>query len=401
MMFAALLVVLLRSPILLLHGRVFAEEATVYLQQAWDARPLQTMLAVREGYFSLLMNGFTLLGAKLVPLEWVAVTYTFGALCVLMLTVYLALVCESFTTPRARALAAAIVIFAPATEVWLTLLDAQFYLPVCVALICISAEDRHRLLRYGTLVLAGLTGPVSCALTPCLLMKAWRRRTVDAWLQAAILVAASAVQGTILLHSLHAGSRKLDSTVKFGWFGPILFVKTFSVTLFTRLGGFASQRLLSHHPDAAVRAVLWVLALGSLWLFWRVARLGGWPGRMMFAMALLSLVFNYAGDPAPAAVIFTGEFRYFFSGTMLLWFCLLLGYDGSVGGSGLKWHRVATVLLSVALFSGVVDAIGYWGRFQRIEPRWAEQVAAWRKDPAVPIRVAPASWTDSLRLGPR
>jgi hypothetical protein len=382
--FIAFLLAFLRAPRLLLHGRVFAEEGTVYLQQAWNAPAMATMLAVRQGYYSLLMNTFALLASRVIPLEYVAVLSTWMALCILLLTVYLAAICESFTSGKMRILAAALILFGPPVEVWMTLLDAQFYLPICVALICISDETRHRAVRYMSLVIAGLTGPASCALTPFFWLKAYRSRTAGAMVQATILTVLSIFQGTILLRNIHSGDRIFDVAGKLEWLGPIFFTKTFCLLLLTRVGVFGSQRLLSHHPNFVVAAALWVLFAACVALYGKA-----------------SLLFNYAGDPAPASVIFTGEFRYFFSGEVLFTLAVLMGYQQNVGGAEQTNHRLAGLLLGLALLSGIVDAGAYWARAQGQEPRWSDQVATWRKDRATPIRVYPADWSQQITLRPR
>jgi hypothetical protein len=117
-------------------------------------------------------------------------------------------------------------------------------------------------------------------------------------------------------------------------------------------------------------------------------------------MGLLSLAFNYAGDPAPVQTTFTGESRYFFTGLALLWLILVLGFEETRTAGGFH-HRVAKAVLVIALTSGVIDAVGYWEPFQGVEPRWREQVAAWRKDPGHAIRVAPPGWQDRVQLRPR
>lgn len=88
-MVVSLLVAAARSPLLLLHGRVFAEEGTVYFQQAWDSGPLVALSSVHQGYYSLFMNGITLFAEKFIPLEQLAVALTLSSLLALMLTVYL------------------------------------------------------------------------------------------------------------------------------------------------------------------------------------------------------------------------------------------------------------------------------------------------------------------------
>ena len=110
----AVLLALLRAPLLLLHGRVFAEEGTVYLQQAWNAPAIMTITAVHQGYYSFLMNTFALLAARVVPLEYAGLLSTWMALFILLLTIYLTVICEAFRTKQIRALAAALVLFAAA-----------------------------------------------------------------------------------------------------------------------------------------------------------------------------------------------------------------------------------------------------------------------------------------------
>ncbi len=181
---AAALTTIIRSPLLLLHGRVWAEEGTVYYQQAWDTHVMDALLAVHVGYYSLFMNGLTLIAEKCAPPELLALILTWAAFAALMLTVYLAIECEAFRDARSRWLAAGIVVLTPAIEVWLTAEDVQFYLVVCVALIWISDETRHRVLRSVTLLLGGLTGPVSCILTPFLcsrLSETYRRSNCAGW----------------------------------------------------------------------------------------------------------------------------------------------------------------------------------------------------------------------------
>ena len=399
-MWVALAAVLVRSPLLLAHGRVFAEEGTLYLQQAWDADPLDTLLAIREGYYSLLMNVASLLAAKVLPLEWVARSYTLFALGILLLTVYLVVISEAFPSFRMRALAASLILLTPSIEVWLTLLDAQFYLSVCVGLICISSEHRHRLVRCSTLLVAGLTGPPSCVFAPFFVWKAYRSRSTNAWIQAVIICICSAIQCVILLQSIHSGKRAFSLGDKARWFGPIIFVKVFSVTLFTRLGSLVSQHILATAPSRTVCLCFWFFALGSLTLFWRVVREGGRPGKTLFAMAVTSFIFNYVGDPAPVVVIFTGEYRYFFTGMVFLWLSLLLGCARLKIVGDLRSRQLANVVVGIMLIAGLVDAVGYWTRFQRLEPRWSEQISAWKSDPSEPIRVPPQTWNASIHISP-
>jgi hypothetical protein len=399
-MLGALAIAFVRSPLLLLHGRVFAEEGTVYLQQAWTDTPRHTLLAVHQGYYSLLMDLLAQLTARLLQPEYWALALTTAALTVLMLTVFLAVTCEEFQTTRARLLAAGVVLLTPSLEVWLTAEDVQFYLIVCVALICLSSEHRHRLVRGLTLLLAGLTGPASCVLTPFFLFRAWRRRTGAAVLQAGVLTVCTLVQGLALLGSLRTGNRTLAGPQKLEWFGPVLFLKIFSVDFFTRGGAFVSQRIVLHHQSASVCVLFWLLALVSFALFLKMALLAGEPGLMCLWMAVASLAFDYMGIAEPLGVIFIGAFRYFFAGAALLSMVLVLACSRLERRGTLQQRQLALTLVLLVLACGVIDATGYWTRLQRLKPDWRAQVAAWRANPSTPIRVSPTTWNVGMHLPP-
>lgn len=397
-MLAALLAIIVRSPLLLLHGRVVAEEGTVYFQQAWDTAAWTAFLAPHQGYYSLFMNGFTLFAERVLPLEWFAVSLVSVSLLVMLLTVYLAISCEIFQG-RARWLAAAVVLLVPSIEVWLTAEDMQFYFSACTALICLSSPQGLRTLRSLTLLLAGLTGPVSCIFTPFFWWRAWRSRTPMATLQAAILTLCSLTQAFVILH-FHGGGRSPTDPAKLEWFGPFIFLKIFTVAFLGRLAAFLAQRLVIHHPGAAVCLLYWLLAVVSTLFFWRLARMGGHAGRLCFALAMGSLLLDFTAIAETVSSLFIGAFRYVFTGSLLLWLLPLIAYAQADRTGNVRQRKLALSCLCLFLAWGTVDAVGYWTRFQNLTPRWQPQIAAWRRDPATAIHVSPAPWLDTMHLHP-
>jgi len=84
---AIFFLIFLRSPGILVHGRMYAEEGTVYFRYAWTENPLRALLAPHQGYYSLVPNACTLIAARLIPLPQAAVFLTWCALAIQLLAV--------------------------------------------------------------------------------------------------------------------------------------------------------------------------------------------------------------------------------------------------------------------------------------------------------------------------
>jgi hypothetical protein len=219
-------------------------------------------------------------------------------------------------------------------------------------------------------------------------------------LQAAVVTIGTLVEAILLLRFLHAGARPLSSAAKDAWFGPVLVLKIFSVSVFGRPGAFLAQRIVLAHTTPAICVVFWIPALLLLALFWRMARHGGSAGMTIFAIAMASLVFDNAGTIGSLQTILIGAFRYYFTGFVLLWMLPVLALAGSKHDKSSGGRKLPLALCCLFLFWGAVDSIGYWSRLQNVVPDWQDQVAAWRKDPHTPIMVAPPGWKTPMYLQP-
>ncbi len=390
-------VIVLRSPLLLWRGRVLAEEGTVYLQDAWNLPFWKAFLAPHQGYYSLLDNAAASLAAYVFPLSWAACLFTAIAALVLLLMTYLVISCEAFTTTEARLLAGLFCVISPSIEVWMTMEDAQFCLCVATALILVSDSGRHRVVRCLTLVLAGLTGPVSCALLPFFLIRAAIRRTAGAILQAVLLAACTAVEAWTLFSALHSGERAVIHTNKLAWIGPVFLTKVVALTFGTRLSFFLLLRLLLQHYSTALFVLCWLLALVGLALLVRIVGWGDARPRVLLALALWSFVFAYMGIAESALVVLGGASRYTFVPDLLVWLALVLVWQ-SLRACDTRRARGMGCLMLFLIASGVLDSAGYWAKEQAIAAPWAPQIAHWKADPATPIQVSPSTWERRIHL---
>src|ERR1700755_2784799 len=208
----ALVVLFCRLPRLLLHGRILAEEGTTYLRYAWDATPLRALLAPHQGYYSLLDNLCALIAARLLPLSAAALFFTWTAVAVHLLLLFLAIECEVFRTPFERCCALfALLLVTPNFEVWLNLENCQSLLAVAAAIVLISSARRLFAIRTTILLLASLSGVTTLPIIPLFWYRVWRERSRRVLIYALSVTLPACLQAAILVDSIRAGSRPVTS----------------------------------------------------------------------------------------------------------------------------------------------------------------------------------------------
>jgi hypothetical protein len=171
-----------RSPYVLLHGRFFAEEGTIYFSHmkhgsVWFiARPV--------GYIYAFCNLATWLATH-VPLARAPLVTAWLSLGVIALLVWVALSLPSELLPNAASRIAAATLLVVGTHaiaaVWLNSTNAQTYLGVIAVLLLfvdVGLLSRARFAGIAALLgLAGLSGLYAAALAPLFLLRAVRDRT--------------------------------------------------------------------------------------------------------------------------------------------------------------------------------------------------------------------------------
>ena len=183
-----------RAPTLLVEPRLWAEEGTRYLSYALSHNWVQSLLQVQHGYYAIWPNLAVTLAANFVPLISMPLVTTGFALFAQVAPLALILWGQSHLWPNlpVRLVGMTLYLLAPvAGEVWLNSINSQFFFSVVAVLIlnenAAAPNTIRRWLYYVLLVLAGLTGPVTCFLTPLFLWRAWVERQWDYWIRALIL----------------------------------------------------------------------------------------------------------------------------------------------------------------------------------------------------------------------
>jgi hypothetical protein len=403
MLAAYSLLTAIRNPWLLLHGRIWAEEGTVYLRGAWSGSCLAAIAAPHLGYYALWPNAIALIAARCLPLQLAALFMTWCAFSVQVLAGYLIVQCEAFRVVRTKALALTVLLLtAPSYEVWLNTINSQFYLAVCAALVLISDPGRAWVQRSVVLAVAALTGPLTTILTPLFLLRALTRKSRIAFFQAALLTALAAMQIAVVHHCMKAGERHISfhPSVAIAGFFVQFIALPFSGRFGNDLAKASLARSASLHPavthvfSAGMTPPLFVFCyamadvtlIGTL--LWIVIDRRDRSTPWLMAASLCLGFFSIYGSPDGVHLI--GE-RYVFSTAVLMGLSLLLAATGE-SASGVK-KIAARILLVCFLFAGSFDYLTYSRRWvPYVNPGgadWYTQAKRWQKDANQKLSVWP------------
>ncbi len=409
---AALGLVVLRAPPLLIEPRFWAEEGAVYYAVAQRAPFFEAFFHRHSaGYLLLSASAPATLAARWLPLEYGPTLTTWAAFAVLATALAVIVFGRSplWSHPLRRALACAAVLLAPSAlgEAWLNSTNSQIYCGLIS--LCILCEDLRmaspRRLAALLLLLAvcGLSGVYTSFLFFAFAWKLWSERTPGAAWALGVVTLTSLLQFGIFLSLWRVGA--LDAAK----FQPLDWVRSATYTFYQQflvpLGG---RPLVQAFGDtAAVLAALAhgsrdpaTLALAGIGLLGALAILIALVDRdprsprngLVIALASLAVLTTLSAKFGRT----TGRYA-LLSGIALL--LLVLAHARFEAGAP-RWRAVlATGLLGWAL---LVGGAGYRDdeafRCPGGCPRWRDELARWCLDPAY----APQIWPVRLPIdGPQ
>ncbi len=407
---AAVLAIAVRAPALWSHPRFWAEEGTIYFAAAFNQPWYESLFAPHVGYYSLFANGAALAAAWLAPLDYAPLVTLSAALAVQALPVALIL---SSRAPLWRSWASAlagavIVIFTPiSSELWLNTINSQFYLALCTFLVLVEEEPPispgRRLAHRAVLLVAGLTGAVSCFLTPLFGVRYLLHRHREHLVQATLMVACTAVQLLALWAQVGDPSvTRRFSALDLPTLGALLWTNTIAWPFlgFETARTFASVVYSARNTGVREFTDLGVLLLAAdaVFLCWLARALVGRRACLLLGSFLALVIFSAlasTGSVPGKLVLIQPGFggRYFYAPVAILLITVLSGaVEGRPGLPPRRrlWHVVL-----------LVCAIGVGTSQFRIPvllgPPWKVEVARWHENPQAPLAIAPNGWSIGLR----
>jgi hypothetical protein len=387
-LFSAL--VLFRLPNIVLQGRIWAEEGSIYLDASLRRGWYGGLSQVWGDYFNLWANLATTVAAHTFPLEYAPyVTLAFAFVAQALPIVVLVFLGETRFVPVVAALLIATVPMAE--EVWLNTINSQVHLLLASGLILALPTPTTRVKRafcYGVLLITSLSSPASIVMTALLGMRAAFDRSWPRARQAVAIGIGAAVQFFIILAYLRP-NRTIGIDPQL--LAAVVCLKHILVPFLGASGADKIARLLSlQQVSAAViagvvigwAALLAVLAMADRSTTW------------LFIFAASIMVFSYAGAYGDKQVMLTHPWhdaRYYFAPAAAL-SVVMIGIATSAAGP-VRWVATAlvawTALIGVAAYVSPIRAMAQG-------PSWRGEIAKWREDPRHPIALWPPGWSLEL-----
>ncbi len=410
----AILLNIARCPELLLTPRFFAEEGTTYFSGAFHNSFVSNLFSAHYGYYTLYNQLATSL-ATLAPLEHAPLVTTLMALLVqvgVSLHVLWGDIPLLDTPWRRTALALAIPLVSWPGH-WLTIIGSQCWLAAGTFLLLLGANRNRSVIGYGTrggyLILAGLTGVISCFMAPAYLWRSFREKSREYLAYGAILILSLTIHAGVLLQALLSRPAEIDGRFVATSFMPMLgktVVYQFAIPFtgrgfferhfFVALGSGIRERvehlfgvqLLIH--DLFVIPLLTgiaVITLTAIILWQNRSRLD--VQLMALALVIVTVMSNLC------SVNTSGGPRYYFIPSLVL-LTLFLGIGE------LKRIRPvcagASLLVLTTLLANGYEYRSVMGRqaFNPDYPDWRTELVLWKTAPSYRINIWPPPWKMTL-----
>lgn len=398
-----------RAPAIIWPGRFWGEEGSIYFREAYLQSPLQALLTSNLGYYSLLNKLAALAAAHAAALDYAPIATMLFALAVQVLPAALLLFARIPALPTLfhRAAAVALVLFVqPNQEVWLNTINSQYYLCVAAGIILISAPATRAThgWRLSALVLAGLTGIVSCLLLPLFILEYRWSRQRHKLHETIALSLACVLQATVVLTGEGRAVQPVWELLPLALAGKQWVLPLFGYPAFDGFIGYLKE------------STLWIQLPFSLVLLlpyavWGIGTvcLGNRTAGLLLAAALgVAAISLMASLPAQqwesfgySCITGSADGRYYYAPNVFLGLSLLTAMAPArnrAAGFAAGFRAGAFLLLMLLIFSGVAAfrLNGSW----RQGPSWPAQVRDWRAGKIDQLAIWPAPWKLDLRPDP-
>jgi len=274
------LLMIYRSPSLLIEPRFYAEEGSIYFSYAYSHSWLSNLFSIHLGYYSLLNNIGTCIATTVTPLKYAPFITTYISFLI-QLSPFILIIWGSsyfFDNYIKKTVICLIILFSTTGDIWLNLISCQYHLSLAVFLLLIQDTDSAGVSKKWFnrlfLFMASLTGVLACFLTPAFIWKYWKQKNRENGIYASILLFACLVHVAVFIVFItqgYSGNRFVINS----WLSTLR-----NFYLLNILSPIFGQNLSSKYYKAillgkdftffytAFTAIIAIYSMHLIWVFW-------------------------------------------------------------------------------------------------------------------------------------
>jgi hypothetical protein len=421
---------IMRKPQLLIQPRFYAEEGQAFFSFAYNHTLLQYILHPMFGYYAL-YNVIATSVATLFDLETAPLVTTFQALFIQVAVSFYVIRADIpilNSNVKRYIVAFSLPLICP-VQIWLTTIGVQYWLCILTALILLetpaSRLERSHAVKAGILIITGLSGILSCMMTPVFLLKWFNSKAKQFILYFWVLGACSAIQLVIFLNAYlghDSGlSRRLTRPAALTgnlftdnrFFKPMtaadtiyshtlhllgeLFITSETINLhILKTIDISVNRLVFHftHKFIFVNYEVIYLLLSALIVASIITVTLNYKKNMDFICIMLSIAIIYSLS-VKLSLSGIGGPRYMFAPQALVIIFLVASIDK------IRLNIAGMILISTCLAliitSHILDYAPSMVRVYNDQwPKWGDEVRLWRTGSDQPLNIWPPPWQMSL-----
>jgi hypothetical protein len=379
----SIILIALREPALLLHPRLWAEEGCLFYQFALHHSLYEIFTTAHVGYLTFFNSIVSVLQAKIFLIERAAIVSTYMGFLVQLVPIYIIIFTRHkfWDSPLKKIVYILTVIVVAAPELWLNTTNSHFIFGLITFLImvtpCVELPKLQKYFFRILLIVGGLTGPASMLFTPLFLLKAYREKSREKYIQAGIMSICALIQAYITVYSVfYNNTYSRLSNHNYTRTLYYYFVDNFSMLPHT------STSYL--HPIIFYVDLFWGLFMAALFMYLLVKTRRDIDCFISLASLLVVGTFSTLGSLNMA-----GSPRYAYIPTCI--FMAIIIYE-AFGADMLKikLKLVTSVVLILCLAANIIYyRYGMRNVYEPSYPKWADEVIKWRIDKTYAPKIHP------------
>jgi len=191
-----------------LSPRIWAEEGTIFYAFARHHSIWTVYTTAHVGYLTLFNSIVSSIQTKLFSIENAAIVSTYMGLLVQLIPLYIIIFTSNkfWDNPFKKIICSFSIIIVTSPELWLNTTNSHFifglitFFIMLVATATLSKAQKY-FFRF-LLFIGGLTGPASIFFTPTFLLKAYKEKSKEKYIQAGIITLCAIIQAGVILYAI-------------------------------------------------------------------------------------------------------------------------------------------------------------------------------------------------------